>query len=513
MMNKYYKLNQLLRTVFLLILFPCFIGDLLFAQNNRLNTGINNLADLPNLSQIPDPVPISSEFFTKYGFSENDISQTKTLQKSITNAYSFMPLGYGRGGFNIGYTLGHSGGVLPNWQQAAKLNPRIFDPFYDRRAGNITIAAGFNMFEDVTNSALSLLNATMPGGNWNQWLDQYPAPGGWNNGFPGFNQSYNDQVFNQVYSPHIQGVLGYDPNSTYNFSTQFINQANSFFSPFANSNSNFSLFPSFLGGFFAKDRSSLTLGDYYSEIAHEQIQYHFTDPELANLRKETMEVSYIPLFMDPYYIYYNFLVQDAIRQIFTTRPNYQNLLTLSQTIASWTDPPDDENELQNRYFYRYLLQYYNALVEYEVMKFYENNPQIWFNINNALAVMNERVSLYFNSEEFSNWDKSWTSRFWQSYDNDRKLAGMMEDFFQTFPQFEEYMELLDSVRELISNQEQHPTVKQVTEKVQFAFEDAEIKDANSIFYNEYQNQINNLLGQTKYVIEMERYYERVNVLQ
>lgn len=316
-------------------------------------------------TNIPEHPAVTVDKLRVLGVNETEAG--KNSSRSAIDYHGLFPVGYGvGGGFNQGYALAHAG-MLQGTSMLAGMNPCYVNASACGQYGHLTSASALQYFEaesNAVNYSLSLLNSLMPGGNHNQFFGQYAPPGGGRSSGMG-GQVYADAVFNQTYSPHIQALLGYDPNASYNFTTQFLNYTGSLFIPTADWNSSFSLFPSFGWG-AGKGSAQDDLPGRYAALGQQQLADHFTNPSLSDLRKEERFVMTDVLMTDPYYVYYRYFLNDAVTQLYTTRPSYAAYVSLRNEIASWTEPHQHQAVLEERYFKRYLLTYYEALVQYEV---------------------------------------------------------------------------------------------------------------------------------------------------
>lgn len=148
------------------------------------------------------------------------------------NKYTPYTLIGGASAVDLG--LVYNGGLVgPGTFDAVRFCPACWDPAYYSRGsiGATTVANALQMADSQLNAKLDMVTSLL-NGNWNQYLGGIMNAGGWNATFAG-----QSPFFSGVHTTHtgastyVQTVLGYNTSSPYNFSTQFLMNMNSLYTP------------------------------------------------------------------------------------------------------------------------------------------------------------------------------------------------------------------------------------------------------------------------------------------
>jgi hypothetical protein len=185
---------------------------------------------------------------------------------------------------------------------------------------------------------------------------------------------------------------------------------------------------------------------------------------------------------------------------------------LAGEIAGWTTPPQDSAILTDRYFTRYLLNYYQAQVQYEALAYLYTYPQEMQLLTNYSNLANQTAVAIFNSPDVINWYNDWNLRYQAAQVASPELNVMMNELLAAYPSFQTYMDLLLEIRQITTQVGDIPSVQNATNLVIATQNDQDFNNAVAQQYDAYKNRVSELLGQTSFIAQMESYYEQLNGL-
>ncbi len=362
-------------------------------------------------------------------------------------------------------------------------------------------------------------------GGRNQYLGSksYPVSGSSSFSGQGYD-SFNAGPGISLQNPIFGVTLGYNPYSSFNVGTQYLMSMNNMFSPPSSLNSGFG---SYVSGSLTRDglqsangnvlniQSENTLASQYREIEKQQIDFYYTDPDLANLRFEANLKYMYYLYIDPWYLYHSYQLIFNSNTVSTTRPSYPSLSNLSWEIASWTSPPNDIQTLRDRFNKRLLLTYYNALLGYETQYYFWFNPDQADYMLYTKSNIDQIIQKDWGTADVTTWGADWDNRFQSKHENSETFTSVqeeMEELLDDFPAFEEYLRLNNDVVNLIPDFEEYASVKQTQDKLNEVLSDPDTSQSISYYHNSYKDQVSALLETTDVKAEMERFYEQINGL-
>lgn len=437
------------------------------------------------------------------------------LSNSI-NKYTPYALIGGASAVDLG--LVYSGGLVgPGTFDAVRFCPACWDPGYYSRGsvGATTIANALQMADSQLNARLDMVTSLL-NGNWNQYLGGIANAGGWSATFAG--QSPFFSGVNTSYtgaSTYVQSVLGYNPSSPYNFSTQFLMNMNSLYTPWTSFDYGFGGW-----GIWSSDADSprslvdeLTLK--FKALGTQQQHIYFTDAALGNLRSESNTILIGLMYGDPWYLYFDYALRNYLTQIYTTRATYSTVVALAAEIAGWDDAPTDPATLQMRHNKRLELEFWFAVLEFEVLWYLYFTPGALQWVTDVNQFLGERLLAAWGSQQAVDWYQGWQQRWHSTYNNTSGFATLrtqVETLTADYPAFEEYMRRNQRVRDLLPTFAELPDVQQLTQQTEALLNNQAVADQVDGYYQTYTEAIGSALGKVAFDAALERYYEELNAL-
>jgi hypothetical protein len=416
--------------------------------------------------------------------------------RSITSQSNFNYLNLWRG-WNINQILGYTDRFIGNVLR----NPYIWRSVVASAAAE---AAPATTRIDMAPVGLGVLNGISGAtGNWNQFEGQQPYP------------DFGDDQQTTQGSLVAAAVLGYDSTQARTFGDSFQAELNSLLSPWSSYAPWLAPAPRHVAASAAQTDSG-PFDERYRAIGQLQADTYSTDSSLSALRTESNQVSIGLIYLDPYYVYYTLELNKVWQSIFTTRPHYTNWLAVQQEIATWRDAPTDTATLQQRYAKRQELTQWYYVVYYESLLYLlqpENQATLQWVVD-TYAYLQSLAKQIWSSD----WAMQWSSQWSQDWDNTHQRAltasdvrPAMEKLLQEEPSFREYLELNHDVSTLVADQfADHPAVQEVSANIAAVLQDNNVTQSVNDAYQDYQQALGSLLGQTNFTAELERYAARVN---
>jgi hypothetical protein len=253
----------------------------------------------------------------------------------------------------------------------------------------------------------------------------------------------------------------------------------------------------------------------YLTLAQHQVDVLYTDDTLSALRAEFNANQLLFLYNDPLYSYWSYELTVLLQQIVTTRPAYAFAVALAQEIAAYTAPPDDNTILEGRYSQRLALAALNAQVDFEARAFLAENPLVAGQVADVAFLQMQSVQQIFSSPQAIAYGSDWSTRFQTAMVNSPgfpSLALELEQIFLDFPAFREYLQLNQEIISLLPLFNEHPLVLQVQSLATSVNADPTVAQSIAVFYQQFTNEVDELLRHTTYKAEVERSYEQLNGL-
>jgi hypothetical protein len=253
----------------------------------------------------------------------------------------------------------------------------------------------------------------------------------------------------------------------------------------------------------------------YLTLAQHQVDVLYTDDTLSALRAEFNANQLLFLYNDPLYSYWSYELTVLLQQIVTTRPAYPFAVALAQEIASYTAPPDDNTILEGRYSQRLALAALSAQVDFEARAFLAENPLVAGQIADLAFLQMQSVQQIVSSPQAIAYGSDWSTRFQTAFVNSPgfpSLALELEQIFLDFPAFREYLQLNQEIINLLPLFNDHPVVLQVHGLLTSVNADPTVAQSIAVFYQQFTNEVDELLRHTTYKAEVERSYEQLNGL-
>ena len=442
---------------------------------------------------------------------------------AYVDAYSGLPYG-----FNTAYDYAmQSYYNMYDLKQINQTCPQCIDPFkFKRDLGLTGLDATANAlkilgWESNLPPTLDMLNMFNSG---NQFLGQQTYPDSWSSTFPGSgNDMFSPSPNFSLNDPTFFSLFGYNASSSFNFGTQFLMNFGNIMNPnptifgsgvYAPSNMSHKSLKSFM----SKVQSADTLESRYFNVSKQQINAYYTNNDLSNLRAESNTKLLLAIYTDPEYLYWSYRLKYFTDVLYEYIDNfiYNELLNksvnfkyLSDLIASWK-PSKNKQTLKNRFVTRLIFQSYNILLQQQVQAYfdtYEDEKLAFAQVGNFLS---QRLQQSWESNSMSNWASKWENRFKSTHDNSAGFKSVLQTFEQLlsdYPAFGEYLSLNKDVVDLSLEFKDYSEVKYVTQLTKDVLSNPDVSKKIAEYYNDYVNQIYNILYSSNVFAEMERYYE------
>jgi|GEM_PF-1626259 len=431
------------------------------------------------------------------------------------NAYTPYALIAGRSAVDLG--LVYSGGLVgPGTFDAVRFCPACWDTrYYSRGTSNAAAVSNALLMADSNiNSTLGLVTS-LTNGNWNQYLGALPNAGGWNASFGAYDPFYGGAGNGYTGSPaFIQSVVGYNPSSPYNFTTQFLMNMNSLSTPWTGFNYGF--------GGWGVQRSEAApaslidqLAPRFTGLGAQQETLYFANEDLGNLRSESNTILIYLMFTDPWYLYYDYELRAYLTSIYTTRSSYATVTALAAEIAAWDDGSVDDSVLQERHTKRMNLEAWYTYLEYEVLYYLYVTPGALNWVLDVTQFLGDRLFLAWQRDDATQWFADWQTRWLSAYADAPEFAALesaVAALDADFPAFAEYMALNQQVRNLTLTFENEPAVQNFAANTEALFADQAAADQIDAEYNAYLTRMRNALRSVSFDAGLERYYDELNGL-
>lgn len=342
-------------------------------------------------------------------------------------------------------------------------------------------------------------------GNWNQFEGAQPFPDIL--GVDPANPLASGAGSSTMQAPlNVQAILGYDPFAGNRFGTEYqanlksLNTPWVFYSPWLSDSG------------FGQGSAAYEAG--FKDLSQKQLDAVYASPQLQALRSEYTYTPLYVLYSDPAYVYWDYVLNDYLTQIYTSRPSYAQLYKLLTTINSWNDVSEDSTLLESRYIVRLLANYWQAYVEYEVQAYLQQNAEAQQWVDQARSFLEKRRTLLYQAAKLDTWANDWQTRWANSYQqavNNSNVAQTAQQFLTETPALAEYLQLNHDVVQLLPEFKDHPVATQLqTERLQ-TIDDATVASQISDAYQKYTNVLQQQLGNTAFVAETEHFNEQLNV--
>ena len=421
----------------------------------------------------------------------------------------------GRSAVDLG--LVYSGGLVgPGTFDAVRFCPACWDTrYYSRGTSNAAAVSNALLMADSNiNSTLGLLTS-LTNGNWNQYLGALPNAGGWNASFGAYDPFYGGAGNSYTGSPaFIQSVVGYNPSSPYNFTTQFLMNMNSLSTPWTGFNYGF--------GGWGVQRSEAAPASLLDQVAPrftglgaQQETLYFANEDLGRLRSESNAILIAMMFADPWYLYFDYELRTYLTSIYTTRSSYLTVTALAAEIAAWDDATVDESVLQERHAKRMNLEAWYNYLEYEVLYYLYVTPGALEWVLDVTQFLGDRLFAAWQSDDATQWFADWQTRWLSAYAAAPEFAALeaaTAALAADFPAFAEYMALNQQVRNLTLTFENEPAVQNFAANTEALFADQEAADQIDAEYSAYLTRMRNALRSVSFDAGLERYYDELNGL-
>jgi hypothetical protein len=431
--------------------------------------------------------------------------------------YKYTPYALIGGASAVDLGLVYSGGLVgPGTFDAVRFCPACWDMrYYARGSSNAAdVSNALLMADNSINSTLDLVTS-LTNGNWNQYLGALPNAGGWNASFGDYDPFYGGAGNSYTGSPaFIQSVMGYNPSSPYNFTTQFLMNMNSLSTPWTGFDYGF-------GGWGAhrSDATPASLMDQvaprFTELGARQETLYFASENLGKLRSESNAVLIHLMFTDPWYLYFDYELRTYLTSIYTTRPSYTTVTALAAEIAAWDDAPVDTTVLQERHAKRMDLEAWYTYLEYEVLYYLYVTPAALDWVLDVTQFLGDRLLTAWQRDDAAQWFADWQTRWLSAYAAAPEFA-MLESAVASlsadFPAFAEYMQLNQQVRNLTTAFESEPAVQDFAAQTEALFADQALGNQVDAEYKVYLTRMRSDLHAVSFDAGLERYYEELNGL-
>lgn len=431
------------------------------------------------------------------------------------NKYTPYALIGGASAVDLG--LVYSGGLVgPGTFDAVRFCPACWDTrYYTRGTSNAAdISNALLMANSSINSILPLVTS-LTNGNWNQYLGALPNAGGWNASFGAYDPFNSGAASSYTgSSAFVQSVLGYNPSSPYNFTTQFLMNMNSLGTPWTGFNYGF-------GGWGVQrsDAAPASLIDRlaprFTELGARQETLYFANQDLGDLRSESNAFLIYLMFTDPWYLYYDYELRAYLTSIYTTRSSYTTVTALAAEIAAWSDAPIDATVLQERHAKRMNLEAWYAYLEFEVLYYLYVTPGALAWVLDVTQFLGDRILAAWQRDDATQWFADWQTRWLSAYAAAPEFATLesaVTALAADFPAFAEYMQLNQQVRDLTTAFDSEPAVQDFAAQTEALFADQAAANQVEAEYNAYLTRMRNALQTVFFDAELERYYEELNGL-
>ena len=473
------------------------------------------------------PTLMTSEKLIKLGIPERALQRNTSKRGSLweniignSNAGFFSHFG---GGFNISTSTLGSGAMsdglaffataFPGSSDSAAYCPRCYDPYLS--FGNVTedqtVAASIQLFEMGLAAFDSATSIPRPGSS-NSLFSNISTPTQYRNEVQIQNTLSVDALMSTLDNPIMNTVLGYNQNSNYNFTSQYLQNYNNYFQyPWTSSNNNFSTLSFRRGNVVQTPLDDITTR--LERLRARQLDILYTDQAIRVLYLEAYRFYSSQLVTDPYYIYWSYELTAFLNQIRALQPSYQHLLTLYGEISTWTAPPNDNSVLIERYFKRLYFHYLHSALDYETNAYLATDVTAGQWIRQVSQNLVQLVITRLSSDVVNTWYDNWIDRFYQAYlAAIEPLVDELDALFAEYPDYKELIDLTGIVKDDIPNYRQHTDVQTMTADSFALFNNPTATQEVQALYDRYQLLNQTLTGTTQLWVEIERFYERLNGL-
>jgi len=485
------------------------------ASTQVLQRSIHDLPKPPRLDQRPtDQVAITEQQLRQLGIPERD-AQAQVYASDLSdpfnpiNAYATYGQISGASATDLG--LVYSGGLAPGWQSAAQFCPQCYDPYYYSRGADtsFTVAQALNSSNDSANYALNLLNS-INGGTFNQFTGQLTAPYGWYAG--GFeNQYYGAANYGTLdVGPSTLAVLGYDSSSPYNFTTQFLTNFNSYLYEPWNTGWQWQTGVVAAG---APQRAIDEIQTRFATIGSQQLDLFYQSAGLSDLRIESNAVLMLPLYTDPEYLYWSYLLEYVLSDIYQSYcATYPALIAQEQSMAAW-QPTTDTAELERRANERLYYLYLQGIVEAEAQTVIANNAALQTWLGEVDVYLDWLVLNGWGSTELNTWFAGWQGAWFDNYEAGvSPIEQAINQLMADYPALKEYLDLNREVIQLSQAFTTTQPVQALTSQIASVLENPTVANTVSSAYNTYKNQLQVALDNTQFTAAAENYQEQIDAL-
>lgn len=391
----------------------------------------------------------------------------------------------------------------------------INDPFW----ANITALSNEEYLGQQRQDMMDLafLNQSPFGGYQSQFFGSFGYPGEFDANLPGLAPVFAGAAFDPALSGSILAALG--PAYTgYDGNFAFVNNAlTGMFQPA------FGGIPGF--GFSAPighaSRSAVgargvaDLNDRYWDFGRQQVAIYYGDEALSTMRSDAYELLLFLICTDPILLFWDHELTLVLDQVRSTRPTYPALVSLANEIAGWTDPPADDQLLEERYAKRLLLLDLMAQVEYESLLYLLSNPNLLVWILQVNSVIELGFQAIIDDPTARAWYAGWRDNFDSTYSQSAGFADFVTQWkglSTTYPEFVEYLQLRREVRDLTPQLASLVETQEVVTLTNRLVQDQRVANALGDLYSTYFSTIGEQLRTTPLNAEIERYQERLNLL-
>lgn len=393
-----------------------------------------------------------------------------------------------------------------------------YQPSWTR--SNDTYAATLRSADAAINQySLQFLNGSRPGGNFNQFLGQWQSPNylGWSS--PGYaGVSTYDLGLSTL------ATMGFNASSPYSFGTQFtMNLNNYMYSPWSQPSFGWYGYAQANGYAQASGRAAGLSGsagtqdiaERYRALGDLQIDGYFQDAALINLRAESNYFLLGYAYFDPWYMYFQFWMQDWLNWYYQQSPFYPDLVDAAVEMSSWTDDDVPPAELAYRNEFRRYYAWLVQVVDYEAAWRISNDPVFLSDLTLVVDFLNDQLDSGWSSEGADLWYADWSARWTDAYSTSAELSGLpdtIDDLMADFPAFQEYLAHNRSIAESLHGHEDTPLLQQTGHAMGRLAADTSANEALNQDYQSFLDTVGTAAEDADLHEPLEQYFARVNGL-
>lgn len=255
----------------------------------------------------------------------------------------------------------------------------------------------------------------------------------------------------------------------------------------------------------------------YRAIGDRQLDLHYTDPALIELRAERRAYHLGRLYADPLALYLLHERDTRIERLRRSLPPYGEAERLAASVRGWTSPPASQDELRRRYAERLRLEQLESRLDEEFKLALQRSPAEAARIDGLDRDLQRRLDALHRAPEALIWEAAWEQR-WQRalFTSNRGFAESQAALDLVDPAknpgFAEYKRLDNEVAQIIPALAELPEVRAVVERRVALDESAELRQRVRGLADRYTRRVTDALSQAGAVAPLERFYEQANGL-